>query len=106
MATRWDRYYRRQMEDPEMKQLVERELQDLSVGIVIARLRQEKGLNQTQLAARAGMNASKISVIEKSPKNVTLGTLIRLARAFDRKIKVEFVPVRAGARRRVLMRKP
>lgn len=92
MATRWDRYYERQMKDPEMKELVEKELQDLHLGIQLARLRQGEGLNQTSLAARAGMNASKISVIEKSPRNVTLGTLIRLAHALGKKVKINFVP--------------
>ena len=100
MATRWDRYYARQMKDLEMKDLVEKELQNLNLGIQIARLREGEGLNQTQLAARARMNASKISVIERSPKNVTLGTLIRLADAFDRRVKVQFVPVMVRGQRR------
>ncbi|MGC1483478.1 MAG: helix-turn-helix transcriptional regulator [Candidatus Acidiferrum sp.] len=94
MATRLDRYFKRQMQDPEMRKLVERELAHLEVGIQIARLREEQNLNQTQLAARAGMNASKISLIETSPKNVTLGTLARLARALNRRIKIDFVPMR------------
>jgi transcriptional regulator with XRE-family HTH domain len=52
-------------------------------------------LNQTQLAARAGMNASKISRIETSTRNVTLSTLARLAHALNRRVKIEFVPVKA-----------
>ena len=66
MATRFNRYYERQMEDAETRDLVEKELEDLKIGIQIARLREEEELNQTQLAARAGMNASKISRIENS----------------------------------------
>jgi transcriptional regulator with XRE-family HTH domain len=95
MANRLDRYYERQMRDPEVRDLVEKELADLEVGIQIARLREEENLNQTQLAARAGMNASKISQIETSPRNVTLNTLARLAHALNRKVKIEFVPVKA-----------
>ena len=95
MANRLNRYYERQMRDPEVRDLVEKELADLEVGIQIARLREEENLNQTQLAARAGMNASKISQIETSPRNVTLNTLARLAHALNRKVKIEFVPVRA-----------
>ena len=110
MSTRLDRYFEQQMRDPEMRELVDKELLALNVGVQIARLRQEEGLNQTQLAARAGMNASKISVIEKSARNVTLGTLIRLARALNREVKVDLVPrkgkgsVRAGRRRAVRRR--
>ncbi len=101
MATRLDRYFKRQMQDPEMRKLVEKELAHLEVGIQIARLREEQNLNQTQLAARAGMNTSKISLIETSPKNVTLGTLARLARALNRGIKIEFVPLRGKGTRTV-----
>jgi hypothetical protein len=36
MATRLDRYYKRQMKDPEIRGLVEKELVDLEVGIKIA----------------------------------------------------------------------
>ena len=54
MSTRFDRYFERQMRDPEMRELVEKELLAINVGVQIARLRQEEGLNQTQLAARAG----------------------------------------------------
>lgn len=94
MATRLNRCFKRQMQDPEMRKLVERELAHLEVGIQIARLREQQNLNQTQLAARAGMNASKISLIETWPKNVTIGTLARLARALNTRIKIQFVPVR------------
>ncbi len=95
MANRLDHYYERQMQDPEIRDLVENELADLEVGIQIARLREEENLNQTQLAARAGMNASKISRIETSTRNVTLSTLARLAHALNRRVKIEFVPVKA-----------
>jgi len=98
MANRLDRYYARQMQDPEMRDLVEKELADLAVGIQIARLREEENLNQTQLAARAGMNASKISRIETSPRNVTLSTLTRVAYALNRRVKIEFVPVKTKKR--------
>jgi ribosome-binding protein aMBF1 (putative translation factor) len=99
MATRWSNYYRRQLEDPEMRELVEKELASLSVGIQIARLREQRGLSQTQLAARAGMSAPKISVLECSPKDAKLSTLIRIARALGLGLKVEFVPEKSGKSR-------
>jgi len=90
---RLDRYIERQMRDTEIRDLVEKEVAALQVGIQIARLREALKMNQTQLAARAGMNASKISKIESSPKNVTLNTLTRLALALNRRIEIDFVPV-------------
>ena len=100
MATRWSKYYARQIQDPEMRSLVEKELASLNVGIQIARLRDQLGLSQTQLAARAGMSAPKISVLECSPKDAKLSTLIRIARALGLGLKVEFVPEKSGKSRR------
>jgi transcriptional regulator with XRE-family HTH domain len=57
-----------------------------------------ENLNQMQRAARAGMNASKISLIETSTRNVTLSTLARVAYALNTRIKIEFVPVKAKKR--------
>jgi transcriptional regulator with XRE-family HTH domain len=89
---RYQRYYEKQMQDEKMKGLIEKEIANLDIGIRLARLRAEQHLNQTQLAARAGMNASKISKIESSPANLTLNTLTRLAEALGAIVKIEFVP--------------
>ena len=105
MATRFDRYYEKQMENPKVRAAVEEELASLEVGIQIARAREAKHMNQTQLAAKAGMNASKISRIENSAQNLTLHTLHRIAEALDRKVNIALVPkqrkrARAAAVRR------
>ena len=101
MVTRWDRYYKRQLEDPQMKKLVEQELAALNIGVEIARLRAKRHLTQTQLAAKAGMSAPKISAIESSPRNVELATLIRIANALGYQFKPEFVPAKTGRRRQL-----
>ena len=88
--TRWNRYYRKQMQDKEFKALVEQELASLRIGARLAAVREEEGLTQTRLAARAGMASSKVSAIENQPQNLELGTLVRLALAANRKIKVTF----------------
>ena len=96
--TNWDRYYRVQTRDPELRQLVEDELKALRVGAQLARLRQRRRLTQTSLAARAGMSAPNISRIESSPsQNLTLGTLVRVARAMDYEPEITFKPRRGIA---------
>jgi hypothetical protein len=45
--TNWDRYFQKQMSDPKMRGLIEKEIESLRVGIQIARLRQKKNLSQT-----------------------------------------------------------
>ena len=83
-VTNWDRYFQKQMGDPEMKALVEEELKALRVGLQLATLRQQKGLSQTQLAAKVGMSAPNISRIEGNPgRNLTLQTMVKLFSALD-----------------------
>lgn len=41
MPTRWDRFYKRQLEDEKLKVLVEEELAALRVGAQIAKVREE-----------------------------------------------------------------
>jgi DNA-binding XRE family transcriptional regulator len=88
--TRWNRFYENQLKDKKLKAMVEHELEALRLGKKIATLREEEGLTQTKLGARAGMPSSKISAIENSPKNLEIATLVRIARATDRKLKISF----------------
>jgi len=91
--TRWDRFYQKQMEDKELKALVEEGLEVLRIGAKIAALRDEEGLTQTKLAAKTGMPSSKISAIENSPHNLEIATLVRIARAANRRLEINFVPI-------------
>ena len=88
---RFDRYYQAQMEDSTMRELVEKEIAGLEIGIQIAKLRAKHRLNQTQLAARARMSAPKVSRIESKPANVQIDTLIRLAHAMGARLEVRLV---------------
>lgn len=90
-TTNWNLYFQKQMGDPEMRVLIEEELKALRVGAEIARLRQQRRMSQTELAAKVGMSAPNISRIENSPgQNMTLGTLVKLARALGREVQIEF----------------
>ena len=52
--------------------------------------RQDKGLSQRALSAKAGIPQSHISKIEKGNVNIKISTLIELARALD--LEVTLVP--------------
>jgi|SRR5215475_3947077 len=91
MATRFDRYFQAQMEDHEMRQLVEKELASLQIAAQIVKLRGKRRLNQTQLAARARMSAPKVSKLESKPTNLQLDTLIRVAGALDAHVEIRLV---------------
>jgi len=97
--TNWDRYLKEQMADPGVRSMVKEELKALRIGVQLTKLRQRKRLSQTQLAAKAGMSGPNISRIEASPgQNLTLGTLVKLARALDYDVAITFQPQRAPAR--------
>ena len=96
---RFERYYDSQMEDSAMRDLVEKELASLNIGVQIAKLRAKHRLNQTQLAARARMSAPKVSRIESQPANVQLDTLIRLAQALGARVEVRLVEGKEKKRR-------
>jgi len=91
VATGWNRFYKKQMENQRLRDLVERELENLQLGIQIAKLRQEERLSQTKLAAMADMSAPKISAIENRPRNLTIATLIRVAHALGSKVEIKLV---------------
>ena len=91
MGTRWKRFYKKQMEDERLRKLVERELENLQLGVQIAKLRGEEKLSQTKLAARAEMSAPKISAIENEPRTLTIATLIRVAHALGSKVEIRLV---------------
>ena len=88
--TRWNRFYKKQLDDQKLKGLVEAELAALRIGRKIAALREKEGLTQTKLAAKAGMPSSKISAMENNPQNLEIATLLRIARAANRKLRIDF----------------
>ncbi len=101
-ATNWDLYLQRQMGDSEMRALIEEELKALRVGAEIARLRKRRHLSQTALAAKVGMSAPNISRLETSPaQNMTLETLVKIARVLGREVKIAFPARRASGPRRL-----
>ena len=102
-TTNWTRYVETQMRNPRMRALIEEELKALRVGVELAKLRQRRKLTQTQVAARAGMSTPNLSRIENNPsRNLTLGTLVRVAGAMNYEPQITFRPRRALATRAVV----
>jgi transcriptional regulator with XRE-family HTH domain len=79
------------MEDAKLRELVETELDNLQLGVQIPQLRAEENLSQTKLAANAEMSGPKISAMENEPRNLTIGTLIRVAHALDSRVEIKLV---------------
>lgn len=48
-------------------------------------------LTQEQLAKRSGISQERISNIESGKNNVTIKSLVKIAHAFNKELKIEFV---------------
>ena len=59
----------------------------LFLGSRLKRLRRDRELNQTAMAATLGISASYLNHLERNQRPVTVGILLRLAEAFDIDIK-------------------
>lgn len=82
----------RKLKNKKFRQAFEEEDVFARLAIQIARLRETEGLSQTDLAKRLHTSQQTVSRLE-DPHNesVSLGTLAKLARAFHKRLDVEFV---------------
>jgi len=76
--TNWERYAAGKLRDPHFRAAANEQITVLRIGVEIAKLRQQRGLTQTQLAAMLGTTGSAISRIENGA-NITLKMLGRIA---------------------------
>ena len=58
------------------------------IGDMIKRARKNKSLTQEQLGKLVGVQKAQISKLEKSAKNVTIDTIIKVFDALDTRIKM------------------
>ena len=70
------------------------------MGRHLAKLRQDAGLTQEQLADVTGIHQTNISKLESGTANPSLRTLKRLAAGMGMRLKLEFVPVQPKNRTR------
>ena len=59
----------------------------LLLGARLRRLRRDRGLNQSAMAAELGISASYLNHLERNQRPVTAGILLRLAEVFDVDVK-------------------
>jgi predicted RNase H-like HicB family nuclease/DNA-binding XRE family transcriptional regulator len=68
----------------------------LAVRLGIRWARQDAGLSQGELADRLGVSRQQVSLLESNGRNLTVGTLRRIAEALGRDVEIEF-PVQETA---------
>ena len=63
----------------------------LEIAYQILKLRKQKHMSQLELAKKIGTRQSDVARMETGQQNFTTGTLQKIASAFKRDLKVEFV---------------
>lgn len=85
-------YLKEELKDSEFKKEFEEEEIYASIAIKIAKIRQDNNLTQKELADRLHTTQQTISRLEDvRNRSYSLRTLIEIAQALGRQLKVEFV---------------
>ncbi len=91
-AVKFSDYLKEQLKNKTFKKAFDDEEVYSSLAIQIANLRENNGYSQQDLARIVRTTQQTVSRLEDMQnKSLSLGTLIKLARAFHRKLKIQFV---------------
>ncbi len=80
------------MEDPEYCEAYESMETEFALASAIIEARKQAGLTQEQLAQRMGIKQPYIARLEGGSNNPSIGTLERIAKATDSRLKISFEP--------------
>lgn len=64
---------------------------NLTLGETLRTLRERQGMTQEELAEKARLSRATVSAVENDAANVTLGTLISVAEALGRTLRIDLV---------------
>ena len=86
-----DGHLQKMLKDKEFRRLYEIERAKVALAQKIAEMRQEKHLNQKELATRLGVSQQFVSQIETgNGRNLTLDTITRIAKSLGRTVRISF----------------
>ncbi len=81
----------RHLKDPKFRKLYDEHGRQLEIAYKLLQLRKQKGISQSEIAKKIGTTQGNIARIEAGNQNCTIQMLDRLAKAYDRELKIEFV---------------
>ena len=89
---KFDDVLREQLKNKEIGKAYEEEGIYVDIAVQIAKLREKEGYSQKELAKKLHTTQQTISRLESSDnRSITLGTLIRLAKALHKRLDIRFV---------------
>ena len=99
---RVDAHLEEMLKDKKFRILYEKELAKVMLAQKIAEMREEEKLNQSELAKRMNVSQQFISQIETCEQdNLTLDTLLKIARSLDREVKITFTKSAEEAKKHI-----
>ena len=90
-AVDFQKYLAEKLKNPKFKKYYNEYGKQLEIAYQILKLRKQKRLSQAELAKRIGTKQSDIARMEAGQQNFTTDTLQKIASAFERDLKIEFV---------------
>ena len=87
----FERYLAKQMSNKAFREAYEEEGRRLEIAYRILQLRKKQKISQKELARKLDTTQSVVARMESGQQNFTVDNLQRIASAFKRDLKVEFV---------------
>lgn len=88
---KWKEYRDRKLQEPEFKQAYDELEVEYAIMNEMLKLRGEAGMSQSQLSQKTGITQPDISKLENGKANPSITTLKKVARAFGKKLRIQFV---------------
>jgi len=80
----------KELKNPKFKKYYDEYGKRLEIAYQILKLRKQKKISQTELAKKIGTKQSNVARMETGQQNFTTDTLQKVAKAFNRDLKVMF----------------
>ena len=83
---------KRKLQNPEFRAAYDAEDKRIELVLQIIKLRQRRGMSQSDLAKAIGTRQANVSRLERFDANLTLGTLEKVAQALGANLQIDLVP--------------
>jgi len=90
-AVDFQEYLAEKLKNPKIKKYYDEYGKQLEIAYQILKLRKQKGISQAELAKKIGTKQSDVARMESGQQNFTTDTLQKIASAFKRDLKIEFI---------------
>ena len=88
-AINFEDYLAKQLKNPRFKKYYDEYGKQLEIAYQILQLRKRKKMSQAELARKIGTKQSNVARMEIGQQNFTIDTLQKIAKAFNRELKVK-----------------